>query len=97
MPDIDYGINMKKLHRIGIALGAALGLANALPAAAQAYPNKPIRIIVPFAPGGPADLLARTLGQKLQESWGQSVLADNKPGVGGNLGMDLGAKAAPDG
>ena len=88
---------MRSLHRIVIALGAALGLANALPAIAQAYPAKPIRIIVPFAPGGPADLLARTLGQKLQESWGQSVLADNKPGAGGNLGMDLGAKAAPDG
>ena len=88
---------MKNLQRICIALGAALGFCNALPAAAQVYPNKPIRIIVPFAPGGPADLLARTLGQKLQESWGQTVLADNKPGAGGNLGMDLGAKAPPDG
>ena len=88
---------MKNLQRICIAVGAALGLSSAPPAAAQAYPNKPIRIIVPFAAGGPADLLARTLGQKLQESWGQPVLADNKPGAGGNLGMDLGAKAAPDG
>ncbi len=97
MRDTDFGTRMNTLRRIGIAFGVALGLTNALPAAGQAYPNKPIRIIVPFAPGGPADLLARTLGQKLQESWGQSVLADNKPGAGGNLGMDLGAKAAPDG
>ena len=88
---------MKNLQRICLVLGVALGLTNARPATAQSYPNKPIRIIVPFAPGGPADLLARTLGQKLQESWGQPVLADNKPGAGGNLGMDLGAKAAPDG
>ena len=88
---------MKTLHRICMALGLAAGLGSTLPAVAQPYPAKPIRIIVPFAPGGPADLLARTLGQKLQESWGQPVLADNKPGAGGNLGMDLGAKAAPDG
>ena len=66
-------------------------------AVAQPYPSRPIRIIVPFAPGGPADLLARTLGQKMQENWGQAVLADNKPGAGGNLGMDLLAKAAADG
>ncbi len=88
---------MKTLQHICVALGVTLGLAHAVPAAAQTYPVKPIRIIVPFAPGGPADLLARTLGQKLQESWGQPVLADNKPGAGGNLGMDLGAKAPPDG
>lgn len=78
-------------------LALVLATAAALPAAAQPYPTRPIRIIVPFAPGGPADLLARTLGQKMQETWGQSVVADNRAGAGGNLGMDLAAKAAPDG
>ena len=87
---------MKFRHAIALALVTAATAAT-LPAAAQPYPSRPIRIIVPFAPGGPADLLARTLGQKMQESWGQSVVADNKPGAGGNLGMDLAAKAAPDG
>ena len=84
---------MKFLH----ALALLLATASTLPAAAQPYPSRTIRIIVPFAPGGPADLLARMLGQKMQETWGQPVVADNKPGAGGNLGMDLAAKAAPDG
>lgn len=64
---------------------------------AQQYPVKPVRIIVPFAAGGPSDLLARTVGQKLNEAWGQSVLVDNRPGVNGILGSDLVAKSPPDG
>ena len=66
-------------------------------AAAQAYPSKPIRWIVPFPPGGPTDLLARAVGQKLSEAWGQPVLVENKPGAAGNLGVDLAAKAPADG
>ncbi len=61
------------------------------------YPTKPIRIIVPFPPVGAADLLTRTIGQKLTEAWGQQIIVDNRPGVGGNLGVELAAKAPPDG
>jgi tripartite-type tricarboxylate transporter receptor subunit TctC len=77
-----------------VAIGLALGAATAL---AQSYPAKPIRIIVPFPPVGAADILTRTIGQKLTESWGQQIIVDNRPGVGGNLGMELAAKAPPDG
>ncbi len=66
-------------------------------AAAQVYPAKPIRIIVPFAPGGATDVLARTMGQKMTEAWGQQVVIDNRTGAGGNIGADAVAKAVPDG
>src|ERR671914_2142414 len=69
----------------------------ARPAAGQTYPTKPVRIILPFPPGGPSDILGRALAQKLTEQLGQQVIADNRPGAGGNLGLELTAKAAPDG
>jgi tripartite-type tricarboxylate transporter receptor subunit TctC len=79
----------------------------ALPAAAlaqapstgsgQAYPSKTVRLILPFPPGGPTDLLGRTIAQKLTEQMGQQVVADNRPGAGGNLGLELAAKSPPDG
>ncbi len=69
----------------------------AWPIAAQTYPSKPIRIVVPFPAGGTSDVLARLLGQKMSENWGQSVVVDNKPGSNGNLGADAVAKAAADG
>ena len=65
--------------------------------AAQAYPSKPVRIIVPFPPSGAADLLTRALGKKLSDTWGQPVVADNRPGAGGNIGAEATAKSAPDG
>ncbi len=76
----------------GLALAALAGAA-----ASQDYPHKTIRMIVPFAAGGPTDVIARTIAQKLTESWGQPVVIDNRGGAGGNLGTDIAAKAAPDG
>ncbi len=65
--------------------------------AALAYPSKPIRLVVPFPAGGSLDVVARAIGQKLTEAWGQPVVIDNRPGAGGNIGADLVAKSAPDG
>ncbi|WP_236904085.1 Bug family tripartite tricarboxylate transporter substrate binding protein [Comamonas serinivorans] len=82
------------------ASGAALtvpGLAQAQADAAASYPNKAVRVVVPFAPGGGTDTLARLLGQKLQTSLGQPFVIDNKPGASGIIGTDAVAKAAPDG
>jgi tripartite-type tricarboxylate transporter receptor subunit TctC len=77
---------------------AALGLAAAAGALAQAaYPAKPIRLIVPFPPGGGTDMIARTVAQKVADQNKWSVIVDNRPGAGGNLGVDAAAKAAPDG
>jgi tripartite-type tricarboxylate transporter receptor subunit TctC len=77
-----------------------LGLATALPLAATAqdtYPSKLVRIVVPYPAGGVADLLPRTVGQKLAEKWKQPVVVENKPGASGNIGMAEGARAEPDG
>jgi tripartite-type tricarboxylate transporter receptor subunit TctC len=65
--------------------------------AAKDYPNRPIRFVVPFVPGGPSDTLSRLLGQKLTEAWGQTVVIDNRGSAGGIVGFELGAKAPPDG
>lgn len=81
-----------------VALLAGAALAGLLgPAQAADYPAKPIRFIVPYAAGGTTDLVARTVGQKVADKLGQPVVIENKPGAGGNLGMDAVAKATPDG
>ena len=82
---IKSGIN---LILLGVLLGAG---------AARAYPDKPVRFILPFAPGGGNDFIARVLGAKLTAAWGQQVVVDNRPGAGGNLAAETTARAAPDG
>src|SRR5688500_1160124 len=83
-------------NRFGWILAIALALFAAA-APAQTYPATPIRIIVPFPPAGAADLLTRTFGQELCEAWCQQIFVDNRPWVGGNLGVEIAARAAPDG
>jgi len=83
-------------HRLAAAIGLLACLALA-PASGTEYPAKPIRIIAQFTPGTSTDILARIIGQKMGEDWGQQVIVDNRPGAGGILGTEMGAKATPDG
>ena len=94
------------LRHVAVALSPSALLLSALllstltaaaPAHAQAYPNKPVRFIVPFVPGGPTDIQGRMLGEKLAQRLGQQVLVDNRGGAGGNIGMELTVKAPADG
>ena len=80
--------------RNALALGL---LASCLGAQAQSWPTQPVKIVVPFSPGTGMDILARTVGPKLSEMWGQPVVVDNRPGASGNLGANQVAKSAPDG
>jgi tripartite-type tricarboxylate transporter receptor subunit TctC len=88
---------VRKPARIAGVLAAAVLAASAGAAMAEAWPSKTISIIVPFATGGTTDAIARTLGQELQKSLGQSVIVENKPGAGATIGADYVAKARPDG
>jgi tripartite-type tricarboxylate transporter receptor subunit TctC len=88
------------MNRLARAALAALALGLALPAAdtaAQAYPARPVRLIVPFPPGGATDIIARLVSDRLTEMWGQTVLVDYKPGAGTIVGTEVVAKAPPDG
>lgn len=85
---------MNKLFK-NISLAVVFAVPGA--ALAQAYPSKPIRIIVAYTPAGATDILARVIGQKMSESFGQPVIIDNRPGANGNIGTDVAAKATPDG
>ena len=89
-------MHRRRSSSLALALVPVLALAAAC-AHAQQYPTKALRIIVPFPPVGAADLLSRTMGQKLGEAWGHSVVIDNRPGAGGNLGLEIAAKSPPDG
>ena len=89
---------MKRKICIGILTASAfLALLNASALAQTAYPIKPIRMIVPFSPGGTSDTLARILGQKMTEAWGQQVVVDSRPGASGIIGTEIAMRAAPDG
>ncbi|MDH5535169.1 MAG: tripartite tricarboxylate transporter substrate binding protein [Betaproteobacteria bacterium] len=80
----------KLLWAVLLAGGSAVALA-------QPYPSKPIRIIVAYTPAGTTDILARAIGQKMSEAWGQPVIVDNRPGANGNIGTEIAARATPDG
>jgi len=79
------------------ALAAGVALCGQAQAQAVDYPNKPIRMINPFSPGGGTDIAARAIGQKMYETWGQVVVVDNRAGAGGNIGMETVARAPADG
>ncbi|MGE5096656.1 MAG: Bug family tripartite tricarboxylate transporter substrate binding protein [Betaproteobacteria bacterium] len=89
------------IRRFVLSCVAMAAFACALPSGAEespdAYPSKPIRMIIPFAPGGGTDLTGRAIAQKLSEMWGQPVVVENKAGANGTIGLDLVAKAPPDG
>jgi len=90
---------MKSLHVLNTLCAVALVTSAmlTLSAGAQPYPNRPLRIVVPFAPGGGADLLARLTGAKAGETLGQQIVIDNRAGAGGNIAAEVASKAAPDG
>jgi len=85
---------MRWATRLGLSI---LIVALALPALAQSWPNRPVRIVVPFGPGGPADIYARMVGQELSEVLKQQFVVENKAGAGGTIGGDIVVKAPPDG
>lgn len=88
---------MKIISRLVFAAAVAALSSSATHAQQAAYPVKPVRLILPFAPGGPSDIIGRLLSQTLTQQLGQPVLTDNRTGAGGNLGLELAAKAPPDG
>src|SRR6202158_3987920 len=81
-----------RAHACVVLFSALVGLVHA-----QAYPSRPIRIIDAYAPGGASDIMARTIGQRMTESWGQQVVVDNRPGGNAVIGTDMAAKAPADG
>ena len=95
-----HACNDTSLHRRRLALACAAGalaVAQRHRAMAQAWPSKPVSLVVPFPAGGTTDVLARALGEKLSQSLGQTVIVESKPGAGATLGADFVAKAKPDG
>ena len=88
-------VRMTAVALAGLTLWSSAGAAQSDPAAA--YPARPVRWVVPFTPGASNDIIARLIGQKLTEAWGQQFVIDNRPGAGGSLGAETVAKAIPDG
>jgi tripartite-type tricarboxylate transporter receptor subunit TctC len=86
---------MRWATRLGLLIAGIAAFA--MPALAQSWPTRPVKIVVPFGPGGPADIYARILGNELAGVLGQQFVVENKPGAGGTIGADIAAKAAPDG
>ncbi|MGZ5136506.1 MAG: Bug family tripartite tricarboxylate transporter substrate binding protein [Burkholderiales bacterium] len=84
-------------HTTIMAAATLVAAAHGVAFAAQAYPTRPIRIVVAYTPAGATDILARVIGQKMNEAWGQPVIIENRPGANGNIGTEYAAKAAPDG
>jgi tripartite-type tricarboxylate transporter receptor subunit TctC len=88
---------LSTLKSLSAAVAAMLLLASAGALAAEPYPSKPIKLIVPFPAGGTTDLVARTVGQEMTKTWGQQVVVENRPGAGGNIGSEAAAKSPADG
>ncbi|HWI13312.1 MAG TPA: tripartite tricarboxylate transporter substrate-binding protein, partial [Burkholderiales bacterium] len=88
---------MSLAAKVVASIAGAVALACATPLAAQTYPEKPVRAIVPFPPGGAADIVARHVAQKLSEGFGVQFIVDNRAGAGGAIGAEVVARAAPDG
>jgi tripartite-type tricarboxylate transporter receptor subunit TctC len=79
------------------SVAACVPASHASAQSAATYPNRSVKLVIPFPPGGPLDIIGRLIAQKASEDWGQSVVVDNRPGAGGNIGADLVAKSPPDG
>jgi tripartite-type tricarboxylate transporter receptor subunit TctC len=92
-----FGMVPTRRTTFGLMLGATGAALSGGRVLGQAYPDRPIRLVVPWAPGGSTDILARIVGEQLRASLGQPIIIDNRPGAGGNIGSDVVAKAAPDG
>ncbi len=89
--------NLSITCRVGVAVVLAAGIVAPAARAAENYPSKPIRMIVPYSPGGTSDTLARILGQKITEQWGQPIVVDFRPGASGIIGTEIAMRAAADG